>query len=577
MADLLKQGPQIRTHPHYSAILLLILAGAFTKSAQTPFHFWLPSAMEGPAPVSAFLHSVTMVKAGVYLLLRMSPILGHTTQWSFIVTATGAVTMLVGAYLSVVQTDMKRLLAYTTVNGLGLLVFLTGLGTPLSIQAAITFLMTHAFYKGSLFMTAGVVDHETGSRDISVLRGLGRQMPLVAVAALLAVLSMSGIPPFLGFISKEVTYEALLGIGGLKLPLVAAAIAGNGLLIAASGIFFIRPFWGRSRAGIPNSQRIPLTLWLGPLVLAVVGGVVGLYPHILDASIIAPAVSAVIGRHVSTHTALWHGFNLLLLLSFITLLCGVGLYFLSSLLAPQISAWSWMGLWGPNRWYFALLDGVKRIAKWQTRLLQNGYLRRYVVIITGTAVFLVSYTLLSRAHIHLRFNMTNIRFYELVIVCLMIAAAYITVRASLRLTAIVAMGVIGYSIALIFVDFGAPDLAMTQFVIETMTVILFVLIIYRLPRYKRFASSKTRLAHGLLAAVSGCLMTVLVLAVLSVQRGSRLSDFFRENSLVMAHGRNIVNVIIVDFRGLDTLGEITVLGLAGAGAYTLLKLYGEGK
>jgi multicomponent Na+:H+ antiporter subunit A len=576
LAQLIGQGPQIKAHPHYLAILILVLIGAFTKSAQTPFHFWLPSAMEGPAPVSAFLHSVTMVKAGVYLLFRVSPILGDTYPWMLMVTMAGALTMVVGAYLSLIQKDMKRLLAYTTVNGLGLLVFLTGLGTTASIQAAIIFLMAHAFYKGSLFLTAGVVDHETGSRDVSVLRGLGRKMPLMALAALLAVLSMAGIPPFLGFISKEMVYDALLSLGAFKYLLLGTAIVASGLLVAAGGIFFIRPFLGRPSAPTAKAHAIPLALWLGPLVLALGGGLVGLYPHMLDTSVIAPAVSAVMGRIVSTHTALWHGFNLLLMLSFITLLCGAGLYALFYLLESRLKAWSGIGRWGPDRWYALLLDGLKGFAKWQTQLLQCGYLRRYVTIIAGTAVILVSYTLLSRSRIPLDLKTTDIRLYELVIVGLMLAAAYMTVRASMRLTAIVAIGVIGYSIALIFVDFGAPDLAMTQFVIETMTVILFVLIIYRLPRYKRFSSNRTRFGNAMVAAVSGCLMTVLVLVVLSVQKGSRLSDFFRENSLVLAHGRNIVNVIIVDFRALDTLGEITVLGLAGAGAYTLLKLSSEG-
>ena len=214
---------------------------------------------------------------------------------------------------------------------------------------------------------------------------------------------------------------------------------------------------------------------------------------------------------------------------------------------------------------------------WQTRLLQSGYLRRYVATVITTAFLLVSYTLISRSHIALDVELTDFRFYELAIACLMIAAAYMTVRASMRLTAIVAMGVIGYAIALVFVDFGAPDLAMTQFVIETMTVILFVLIIYRLPPFKSFSSPGNKLGNAIIAIAGGGLMTTLVLVVLSAQKGSRLSAFFRENSLMMAHGRNIVNVIIVDFRGLDTLGEITVLGLAGAGVYTLLKLYQEGR
>ena len=566
------QGGRFRSHPLYFAILVLVLMGAFTKSAQFPFHFWLPSAMEGPAPVSAYLHSATMVKAGVYLLMRLNPVLGGTTHWQAALVVFGAVTMVGGAWLALVQRDMKRLLAYSTVNGLGTMVFLTGIGTPYAVQAAIVFLLGHALYKGSLFMTAGAVDHATGSRDVYELGGLYRQIPLIATAASLACLSMAGLPPLLGFVSKELIYEAVLNTTLQPWMLTAAALAANALLLAATGIFLLRPFFFGPASAPSVHHRPTVDLWLGPTALALLGLALGIMPQLVDQSIITPAATAVAARSIQVHLALWHGFNPMLALSIATVVCGIFIYIAYGHLRPVLTGWNRIGKIGPERWYEEGLHAVKVLAAWQTRIFQSGYLHRYVLTIVLTTVMLLTVTMITKGGVNLSIGPMGVRIYEVVITALMMAAALVTVGARSRLTAIVAMGVVGYGIALIFIWFGAPDLAMTQFIIETMTVILFALVIYRLPRYKIFSTFEQRFTNATVAVASGAVMTVLVLVALNVQEGSRLSAFFKDNSLLLAHGRNIVNVIIVDFRGMDTLGEITVLALAGIGVYTLLKL-----
>ncbi|CAB5167356.1 Na(+) H(+) antiporter subunit A [Olavius algarvensis associated proteobacterium Delta 3] len=578
MAELLTRPQGLGGNSLYVPILILVLVGAFTKSAQTPFHFWLPSAMEGPTPVSAFLHSATMVKAGVYLLLRMTPVLGGTELWQILLTTFGGVTMVLGAAMALFQTDLKRLLAYTTVNGLGMLVFLTGLPSRAGITAALVFLVTHALYKGSLFLTAGVVDHETGTRDIRQLRGLYTQMPLVTVAALLAALSMAGLPPLLGFIAKESIYEATWHLSRWTLAGTAAAVTANMMLFAAAGLFVLRPFFGRSgTADHHDHHPIPISLWLGPLVLAVMGLLGGLLPGLVDGSVISPGVSAVLQTTADIHLSLFHGITPMLGLSALTVILGAALYGLHPKLSRWVARRSGWARFGPAAWYEHGLGAVKHLAEWQTLVLQSGHLHIYILIILLATMGGVGATLILREGLVVDWQPDSVRVYEIIVVILMLVAALVTIRSDSRLSAIVAVGVVGYGMALLFIDFGAPDLAMTQFIIETMTVILFALIIYHLPKYRSICSRAQRVRNALVAVAGGGLMTLLLLIALTVQRGSRLADFFKENSLISAHGRNIVNVIIVDFRGMDTLGEITVLAIAGAGVYTLLKLRLEGR
>ncbi len=559
----------IQAHALYLPALLLILLGAFTKSAQAPFHFWLPNAMAAPTPVSAYLHSVTMVKAGVYLLLRLSPVLGYTAAWHGILEVAGGATMLLGAWLAVQQSDLKKILAYTTLSSLGILVFLIGLEAPLSIEAALVYLLAHALYKGCLFMVAGAVDHAAGTRDITRLGGLARQLPLLAVAAAMAGLSMAGAPLLAGFIGKELFYQAVLTAPGATLVSSIAAVVTSVLMVLAACLV-VRPFFGK-----PGRQRQaphPLTpgLVLGPLVLAGGGLAAGLMPWLAETYLLAPAVATVIGRPVALDLKLWHGFTQLVILSALTLLAGVALYPLQGRLRSLAGRWPGWGRWGPARGYDLGLAALNGLAVAQTRWLQNGRLRIYLVVIVSAGVALVAAVLIARAGLNLAPAAQPVLPRDLVLAAVILAAAGLAVRTGQRLTVIVAVGVIGYGVALIYAQFGAPDLAMTQFIIETMTVVLFAFIVHRLPLFSRMARRGWRL-DALVALAAGALMTLLALVALTERHGSRLSGFFAAHSLPDGHGRNIVNVILVDFRALDTLGEITVLALAGTGVVALLK------
>lgn len=574
LSALLSRGEAIRAHSLYLPILLLVLAGAFTKSAQFPFHFWLPSAMEAPTPVSAYLHSATMVKAGIYLLARLSPILGYTEAWNYLVTLAGAVTMLIGAALALAQTDLKRILAYSTVSALGTLTLLIGLDTTLAVKAAVVFLMVHSLYKGALFLVAGAVDHETGTRHVEVLGGLRRKMPIITAAALLAALSMAGLPPLFGFISKELLYEAKLQAPNAAWLITGAGVVANALMVALAGIVGLRPFFGRQTATPKAPHEAPFALWLGPALLAMIGLIIGLFPDLIAKPLVAAAVSAVRAEPTEIKLALWHGLNPILALSIVTVVSGAGVYFVRPLLRRSLARRVEMvAPWGPTRLYSLGLDGLNLLARAQTRLLQSGYLRFYLMIIIATTVGLVVYTLASNGQLNGVVRQPGeARFYEIVIAVLILAAAVVVTRAQSRLAAVVALGVVGYGVALIFIFFSAPDLAMTQFTIETLTVVLFVLVLYKLPRFAKYSGLSHRLRDALVAVVAGGVMTVLVLIVTVAPSPSRLTSYFAENSLLLAKGRNVVNVILVDFRGLDTFGEITVLAVAAIGVYALLKL-----
>lgn len=567
LSILLGQGDILRASPYYVPALILILLGAFTKSAQFPFHFWLPNAMEAPTPVSAYLHSATMVKAGVYLLARLSPALAGTDLWLYAVGGIGAVTMLAGGYLALAQTDLKRLLAYSTVSALGMLTLLIGLGSQLALKATVVLLLAHGLYKGALFLVAGALDHETGTRDVTQLGGLFPKMRLTAVTAGLAALSMAGLPPLFGFISKELTYEAALEFG----PWLTAAIVAAGLFfVFVAGIVGIGPFWGRKTETPKSAHEAPPSMWIGSLTLAGLSLLIGLFPGSVSRLLVSPALSAAAGQVTSVKLALWHGVNPAFILSVITVLAGVGLYAVRVPLRSGLSRLTWSR--GPAFLYERSLDSLNALARGQTQFLQSGYLRYYLLTILLAATGLAGFTLFTQGGLHWPSEVTDIRFYELALGGLILVAAFAATISWSRLGAVAALGAAGYGVALIYLLFGAPDLAMTQFLIESLTVILFVLAFYHLPHFAQLTPKRSRLRDLLVALFVGGLMTALVLSMVGVQLHPSIADYFVENSLPVAHGRNIVNVILVDFRGIDTLGEITVLGIASIGVYALLKL-----
>ena len=579
ISTLLGRGELIRSHDLYLPILLLILAGAFTKSAQFPFHFWLPSAMEAPTPVSAYLHSATMVKAGVYLLARLSPVLGGTEAWHYLLGCAGGATMLTGAVMALLQKDLKRILAYSTVSGLGTLVLLLGLHTSSAVKAAMVFLLVHALYKGALFLIAGGVDHETGTRDVDRLAGLFRAMPIIASAALMAALSMAGLPPMFGFIGKELLYEANLQAPQAAVLITGAGVLSNALLVAVAIIVGVRPFCGGASSAPRHAGRVPVSLWLGPLLLSALGLAIGLAPDGVAFAIISPAVSAVRATPTLIELTLWHGVNPVFLLGVVTVLGGAGVYAGRNLLQRAALRWEGAGSWGPSRWYDLALAGMLGSAKLQTRILQSGYLRYYLMTVLGSAFLLVIYTLATKAGFRGVTGWPDALLHEWVIAVMILCAAAVAATSGSRLATVAALGVVGYGVALIYILFGAPDLAMTQFCIETLSIILFVLVLYRLPRFSVLSARKARIRDMLLALANGGIMTTLVLTATSEPVQSRISGYFLEHSLLKAYGRNVVNVILVDFRALDTLGEITVLAVASLGVYMLLKgrAGGEGK
>jgi multicomponent Na+:H+ antiporter subunit A len=572
ISQLAALGDQIQGHPYYVGILILILLGAFTKSAQVPFHFWLPSAMVAPTPVSAYLHSATMVKAGIYLLARMTPVLGGTEIWLVLLVATGLVTTIVGAYLALSNTEMKRILAYSTISSLGIMVLLIGLGASGAIKAVIVFILAHALYKGALFMIAGVVYHETNTLDLDNLGGLWRLMPITAIIAGLAALSLSGLGPVLSFIGKELILEALIGSPVYAILLVAAAVLVGAISVALALIIAIWPFFRTSLEYSKHPHDPNLNLLLGPGLLAFSGLLLGLFPFMIADTIVSPAITAILGQPFPVSLALWHGFSVALGLSGISLLSGLILY-------RQWIIWrkgsSIIGKYmrnGPAWFYEESIIWLNRLALAQTRILQSGHLHHYLYTIIISTILIGFYALVGRTHLLGTVVFNEVRFYEAGLAILILVSALVSITIRSRLAAVAALGVVGFGVALTFVFFGSPDLAMTQLMVETVTVILLVLVLYHLPGFAILSGRRDRIRDAIIASAAGLMMTLFILSTMQVRVDRPISEFFIEQSYRLAHGRNIVNVILVDFRAMDTLGEITVLSLAAVGVFALLKL-----
>ncbi len=567
----------ITSHPLYPAIVILFLAGAFTKSAQFPFHFWLPNAMEAPTPVSAYLHSATMVKAGVYLIARMNHEIGGTPLWQDTVLVTGALTMLFSALLSFRQTDLKKLLAYSTLSVLGTLVMLLGIGSKLSIKAFFIYLIAHSLYKGTLFLVAGTLDHETGTRDVTRLAGLRRAMPVTTVTAALASFSMMGVIPLVGFIGKETVYKAILELEYWGVFLIAAAVAANAFVVMITLLVGFRPFWGKKLPTPETPHEAPHKMLIGPALLALLGLIFGLFPDVFIATMLEQSAQSILSERLSLKISIWGGFNLVLLLSFVTLLFGCLLFLARIRLLGKIGRLSVPAFFRLSAWYDGTIEGMLRFARLQTRIVQNGYLRNYIIVIIVTAVSLASVALYRSTGKFAIAPDFSITFYEGALAGIIIVSTLLLIASKSRLKSIVALGVLGFSIGIIFVIYGAPDLALTTFAIETLNVILFVLVLYNLPRFLKLSRSSNRVRDAMIATSVGVFMALMVLFATSFELSSDLKRFFAEASLPEGKGRNVVNVILVDFRALDTLGEITVLAIAALGVFSLLKLKPGGR
>ncbi|MDA0700057.1 MAG: putative monovalent cation/H+ antiporter subunit A, partial [bacterium] len=570
ISELVANPAVLVASPWYAAALVLVAAGALTKSAQWPFHFWLPNAMAAPTPVSAYLHSATMVKAGVYLLARLSPGLGGTPLWFWLLTIAGAATILAASGLALVQRDTKRLLAYSTLIALGTLVMLIGVGTAEAIKAMVVFTVAHALYKAPLFMVAGSVDHEAGSRDVTRLSGLGRLMPITWVTALLAGISAAGWPPMLGFVGKELAYEGLFQAPWLLVALIAA----SAVMLVIVVLVAWRPFAGREARSPRTPHEAPLSMWLGPLLIAGLGVVLGFAPALLQDGLMRPAAAAVLGRPYAFDLYLWHGWTLALGLSILTVALGAALVWAWPRVHPILVARAAGATFGPAAGYFALLRGLVRVAALQTRWLQSDDLRHHLSIILAFTVGLTGIVALVRGAFA---GITVAPFveylYEIVLLLVIVAAVISVVRAHSRVVAITSLGVVGFGIALVFVLFGAPDLAITQFLVETLVVIIVALVLVRMPSGALLqpGNGRVRALAGVIAGLGGVLVAGLLIAVTGHGFDPALTRFFEAESYPAANGRNIVNVILVDFRAIDTLGEIAVLAIAATGVYALMR------
>jgi multicomponent Na+:H+ antiporter subunit A len=572
LSSLEAEASAIQAHPLYLPVLLLVLTGAFTKSAQFPFHFWLPGAMAAPSPVSAYLHSATMVKAGIYLLARLNPALGGTDAWHYVIMLAGTLTLVIGAVLAYGQTDLKRLLAFTTVSGLGTLTLLVGISTELSAQAAMIFLLVHALYKAALFLGVGTLDHETGTRDVRLLGGIARAMPLTAAAVLVSAISMAGLPPLFGFVAKEFFYEAKTEAEHAGQLVTVLSFVGSAFVAAAAGLVGWRALFGPKRGETPKTPHEgPPALWIGPVLLAAVSLLFSLLPDQLALPLVQPAATAMHGEHTELVLAPWAGMSPAFVQSLVMLALGVLLYLAHDRALELTGPLQRLAAWGPARVYRLALDGLVALARWQTRLLQGGVLGTYLLVVIGTTVVLVGGVFLARVGWP-EATFDEARAYELLAAAAMVTGAALVVRARSILFAVASLGIVGYGLALLFLFFGGPDLALTQLAVETLTVILFVLVLRRLPPLRSLSSPSKRIRDAVLALAGGAVMTGIVLATAASYHPAPLRTYFAEASVPLAHGRNVVNVILVDFRALDTLGEITVLGVAALGVLALLRL-----
>jgi multicomponent Na+:H+ antiporter subunit A len=573
LTELMSSPEALKAHSAYGWILVLVFVGAFTKSAQFPFHFWLPGAMKAPTPVSTYLHSATMVKAGIFLLARFSPILGSTVEWNWTLTIIGAVTMTYAAIHSLFRNDLKSILAYSTISALGILVFLIGLGTDKALLGAGLFILTHALYKAALFLITGIIDHETGTREVSELSGLQHRMKPVAIAGYIAALSSAGVPFFLGFLSKEVMYEAALSIPKFSLVLVALAVLTKIFLLVAGFWAGIKPFIG------PLSQKAEVAkmpsplLWVPTVILGFLSFAFGVFPGLIEKSLILPVLSSMVGNYVDTYLALWHGFNLVLLLSVVTLALGVLLYIYWKPRPEKLAYTQKFEILSPEILIEKAGNAFQVFARFWTLFFQNGYLRNYVITILVFLCILVGYRLFSGVYIYLDWELiSEITPSEIIVVVLMIASILFVVLSTTRTAVIVALGVIGFANCLFFLYYSAPDLAMTQFSIDTLTVLLFMLVLFKLPLNKTFSSLKIRIRDSFLSLIFGFLIALLTLEVFEEPNVKEVSEYYADNAYILAKGRNVVNVILVDFRGFDTMVETVVLVIAAIGVFSLIKL-----
>ncbi|MGI6225603.1 MAG: Na+/H+ antiporter subunit A [Peptococcales bacterium] len=598
--EMILQTDKITRDSLFIPSMILILLGAFTKSAQFPFHIWLPDAMEAPTPISAYLHSATMVKAGIYIIARLTPIFGGNMEWFWIISAVGLITLFWGSFSAVKQVDLKATLAFSTVSQLGMIMCLLGLGSvalyygpsedgilyATAILAAIFHLVNHSTFKGCLFMVVGIIDHETGTRDIRKLGGLMNLMPITFSLAIIGSFSMAGLPPFNGFLSKELFFTGILNASRLEIfhmetwgflfPFVAW-IASIFTFIYCMIIVF-KTFIGNHR--IQKTDRkiheAPWGMLLPPAVLASLVILFFFFPNVLAQYLLMPAIASILPGLVTVGLEFgpivaWHGLNPELMMT-------IGVVGFGILLYINLKKWSWLYNHLPQRFtlnfiYDSLLVKIEKFSTKITSRYMTGFIRDYLLYIFAFFVIVPAAVMLILNSFSLKPVANNpISIYEFILAIVMVFAALMVLLARTKLFAIIHLGIMGYIVAMFFVIFRAPDLALTQLVVETVTTVLFLLCFYFLPDFKKEKEEPRFKTTNMIVALGvGFIVTTLAISA----QGNRLFEpisWFFENSYELAGAKNIVNAILVDFRGFDTMLEILVFCIAGIGVYTLIKL-----
>ena len=578
--QILTMTAQIQSHALFVPTLLLILLGAFTKSAQFPFHFWLPNAMAAPTPVSAYLHSATMVKAGIFLVARLLPIFAGAALFHNLVTFIGLFTLCMAAFFAIFKEDLKGLLAYSTISHLGLIMCLLGIGSPLAVAAAIFHIINHATFKAALFMIAGIIDHESGTRDLRKLSGLWQLLPYTATLTMVTAASMAGVPLTNGFLSKEMFFTELLSnLSGpvLICSAIVATLAGI-FAVAYSvrlvhGVFFDGPVGkqvpNKDAHEPPFGMRAPATL------LAILCILVGLFPALLVENIVnsTARASTQVMDFEGVHLALWHGFNMPLLMSLIASIGGLIFYFSLAKggkireidLDPYLGRLQ--GRVAFDLFLKSLLLNSRKFKRWT----ENGKLQSYILWIVIFSIAIVSLPFLGQGLTTGTRELTHAPALAIVLWLLLFSSCWMMLWFHHeRIKAVLISGAIGLVVTMVFVCFSAPDLALTQITVDVVTTVLLLMSLSLLPQLTPYESSVSRRWRDALIAIGGGLGIAWITWLILTRDHNSISWFFMQQSIPLGGGTNVVNVILVDFRGFDTFGEITVLGIAGIGALCLM-------
>lgn len=602
--EMIANASTVTSHPLFTMAAVLILLGAFTKSAQFPFYIWLPDAMEAPTPVSAYLHSATMVKAGLYLVARFTPLFASSSTWIWLVMGVGIFTLFWGSFFAVKQTDLKAILAFSTVSQLGLIMSLLGASAltyhsneamfAVASFAAIFHLLNHATFKGSLFMVAGIVDLQTGTRDIRKLGGLMSIMPLTFTVAAIGSFSMAGLPPFNGFLSKEMFLDAMLAVRsfelfqfetwGILFPIIAWIAS---VFTFIYSMYFVFHTFGKKGdvEALPKAPKeAPTGMLISPIILATLVVVIFFIPNVFGKWLIKPAVLALqpnlydTPQQIDITIAAWHGFDSM------ALWMTIGVVAVGTLLYLSMNSWKKIYDAQPerltlNNGYDALLNFTESGMNKISRSYMTGIIRSYFMyMFAAIAIMTLIAVYVKDAFAFDPNSFAPVTIYAILNGIILVLAISFVLLAKSRMAAFIALGASGYSVALFFVMFKAPDLALTQLVIETVSVALFLLAFQRLPELKNHGETKkNKVANAIIAIGVGFTVMLVALASQSQKLLPSISEYYKETVETLAAGGNIVNVILVDYRGFDTLFEIAVLSIAAIGVYTMIKLRLKGE